>query len=328
MTLYPWQAPQWASVQWSLEQSRLAHALLISGPEGMGKSHFAQALVTSLLCQNRGENQLACGACRSCLLYQSSNHPDFIQIAPEESGKQIGIDAVRALGAFVALKPQQSAHKCILVEEAHMMNSNSANAFLKTLEEPNDNTYLILVTSQPSKLLATIRSRCQVIQFIPEISEAAELWVTNELKELNIVNYDAAQLLNMSGGAPLQALKYAQNGTQLQIDALAKSLCDLAQNRASASQLADKWLKISRESDFFILDWYYRIIHSQLLIDISGKESKSFIVSSEVVALIAKIPQLDLFRFMDEIEKARKAWSSQVNQQLLLEGLFLRWQNL
>ncbi|MCW8983687.1 MAG: DNA polymerase III subunit delta', partial [Gammaproteobacteria bacterium] len=198
MTLYPWQIAQWNNIRWAVEQNRLSHALLLTGPEGMGKSHFAQALVTSLLCQSRGENLQACGECKSCQLYRSDSHPDFFKIAPEEPGKQIGVDAVRALGKFVALKPQQSIHKCILVEDTHMMNSNAANAFLKTLEEPNNNTHLILVTNQPAKLLATIKSRCQMIQFAPDLSETSQQWVEQELVRLNIVNCDAEQLLRMS----------------------------------------------------------------------------------------------------------------------------------
>jgi len=328
MTLFPWQKSQWSNIQWALKQGRLAHALLLTGPEGIGKNHFAQTLVTALLCQSRDENQQACGECRSCQLYQSENHPDFVKIAPEESGKQIGIDTIRSLGAFVALKPQRSEHKCILVEEVHMMNVNAANAFLKTLEEPSDNTHLILVTNQASKLLPTIRSRCQVIQFASDLSEESIAWVERELIQLNMVNCNAEQLLRMSGGAPLQAIKHAQNGTQLQVDSLSRSLCELSQSRLSATQAADKWLKISSESDFFILDWYYRIIHSQLLIELSGKENRSFTVPDETAELIREIPHKVLFRFLDEIEQSKRAWFTQVNRQLLLEGLFLRWQNL
>lgn len=328
MTIYPWQESQWANIQWSLGHNRLAHALLLTGAEGMGKGHFAQMLITSLLCQNRGEGLQACGECHSCHLYNSENHPDFVKLAPEEAGKQIGIEMVRSLGPFVSLKPQLSEHKCILVEAAHMMNSNAANAFLKTLEEPNAKTHLILVTDQPAKLLPTIRSRCQVIQFAPEFNDTSTQWVEQTLSSLNIVNFNAGQLLRMATGAPLQAVKYAQDGTQGQIDALASSLYELSQNRVTATQTAEQWLKISNESDFFVLDWYYRIVHSQLLNRVSGVEHASFSVLGNLTEMINKMPQNRLFHLVDEIASAKKGWSTQANKQLLLEGLFLRWQNL
>jgi len=328
MTLYPWQTAQWANIQWSLEHNRLPHALLLSGSAGMGKSHFAQMLITSLLCQNRGEHLQSCGECHSCRLYSSGNHPDFVQLAPEEPGKQIGIDRVRSLGPFVSLKPQTSEHKCILVEAAHMMNNNAANAFLKTLEEPNEKTHLILVTDQPTKLLPTIRSRCQVIQFAPEYTETSTQWVEQTLSSLNIVNFNAQQLIRMAAGAPLQAVKYAQDGTQEQINALSTALYELSQNRVTASQAAEKWLKISSESDFFVLDWYYRIVHSQLLNRGTGKDNVSFSVLDGITEIINKMPQKSLFHLVDEIATAKKGWSTQANKQLLLEGLFLRWQNL
>jgi len=328
MSLYPWQQSQWTNIQRALEQKRLAHALLLTGPEGMGKSRFAQMLIGSLLCQNRGATLQACGECRSCQLYKSGNHPDFTQIAPEEPGKQIGIDRVRSLGAVVSLKPQLSGHKCILVEEAHMMNNSAANAFLKTLEEPSANTHLILVTNQPAKLLPTIRSRCQLIQFTPDFNEISTRWVEQELTALNIVNINAEQLIGMAAGAPLQAINYARNGTQNQIDEFSKTLLELSQNRATATQATEKWLKISNESDFFVLDWYYQIIHNRLLKMASGKESGTFSIPNAIADLIGKMPKKALFHFIDEIESSKRGWSTQANRQLLLEKLFLHWQNL
>jgi len=208
------------------------------------------------------------------------------------------------------------------------MNSNAANAFLKTLEEPNEKTHLILVTNQPAKLLPTIRSRCQVIQFAPEYSKTSTQWVEQTLSSLNIVNFNAQQLIRMAAGAPLQAVKYAQDGTQEKIDALSTALYELSQNRVTASQAAEKWLKISSESDFFVLDWYYRIVHSQLLNRGSGKGNVSFSVLDGITEIISKMPQKSLFHLVDEIANAKKGWSTQANKQLLLEGLFLRWQNL
>ncbi|HEX5756525.1 MAG TPA: AAA family ATPase, partial [Arenimonas sp.] len=175
----PWQQAVLDTALGALAERRLGHALLLVGPEHMGKAEFADALAQRLLCATPGDDGLACGRCRGCQLYAHGTHPDFrretLQVN-EKTGKQrseIVIDQVRGLGAWFALTPQLGGAQVALIDPADSMNTATSNALLKTLEEPAPNRFLLLVSSRPGRLPATIRSRCQRLLFrLPPRAEA------------------------------------------------------------------------------------------------------------------------------------------------------------
>ena len=142
----------------------LAHAYLFSGDEGIGKRMTALALAAAVNCDIPGQDG-GCGECPSCRKVASLGHPDVHLVAPD--GSELKIDQIRQAQADLSLKPFEGRKKVLLVDGAESMNDASANAFLKTLEEPPGDTLIILVTSMPRGLLQTIRSRCQEITFHP-----------------------------------------------------------------------------------------------------------------------------------------------------------------
>jgi len=176
---YPWQRPLWQGLLDRLRDGRLPHALLLSGPAGMGKQEFASRFSRAILCDSPNEDGSACGQCRGCQLMQAGSHPDYLLVAPEEEGKAIGIDAVRELARFQALKSQYGRQRVIQLQPADALNPNSANALLKTLEEPAGDTILLLTTDRPMALLPTIRSRCQKIIFRPMATPTEEILCRN-----------------------------------------------------------------------------------------------------------------------------------------------------
>ena len=145
-----WLAPHWQRLGAYLETERVPQALLIVGRAGVGKEALAEAFGQKLLCRNPGE--YACGECVSCKLYAAGTLPDFIRIEPEEPGKVIPVDAIRGLIANLALKPQYSGRRVVLITPAHQMNASSANSLLKTLEEPDAHTTVLLLTDSPQSL--------------------------------------------------------------------------------------------------------------------------------------------------------------------------------
>ncbi|MBU0640836.1 MAG: hypothetical protein KKB50_18375 [Planctomycetes bacterium] len=177
----------------ALRSGRTHHAYLFAGPEGVGKEQAARALAARLLCAapDAGGGGLfaraadddvhdvdACGACASCQLFASDNHPDFHlihrglhKLHPERTirtgkGLFLVVDLIRHfLIEPAATKPSQGRAKVFLIREAERMNEGAQNALLKTLEEPPGNTSLILVTSSAGRLRETIRSRCQLVPF-------------------------------------------------------------------------------------------------------------------------------------------------------------------
>ena len=153
---YPWQEPLWQQLA---SRPRHAHAYLLHGPAGIGKRDLAERLMARLLCQKPGGLE-ACGQCKACHLLAAGTHPDVFVLEPEEADKAIKVDQVRELVSFVVQTAQLGGRKVVLLEPAEAMNLNSANALLKSLEEPSGDTVLLLVSHQPSRLLPTVKSRC------------------------------------------------------------------------------------------------------------------------------------------------------------------------
>lgn len=150
----------------SIAANRVAHAYLFEGPNGCGRRTTALALIQAMFC-SLPVNGDACGSCSSCRKCSSGNHPDLHLLAPLPDKRDISIDQVRELQQVLALRPFEANRKACLIEPAERMNDKSANALLKTLEEPPGAALIILLTNQADLLLPTIRSRCQHLRFSP-----------------------------------------------------------------------------------------------------------------------------------------------------------------
>ena len=149
----------------SLKSGKLHHALLFSGIPGIGKTQMAEGLAMLLNCLESKE--APCGICLSCKKIQNRVHPDIYRIEPEEEKEAIAIAPLRDLQSKLHFHPLEGEAKCVLIEPAHAMTLAAANALLKILEEPPQNTYFFLISDQPYRLPATIRSRCQQWGFSP-----------------------------------------------------------------------------------------------------------------------------------------------------------------
>ncbi|MFT5674806.1 MAG: DNA polymerase-3 subunit delta' [Paraglaciecola sp.] len=155
--MYPWLVQPYQQLCQRQKQGKLHHALLLQGHEGIGKNEFAQYLSRYLLCSNK-QSDKACGECQGCRLNAAGSHPDLHII---ESEKQIGVDQIRDAIKKLFGTSQMSGAKVLVIYAAHTMTESSANALLKTLEEPTPNTFLLLTTCKPERLLPTILSRCE-----------------------------------------------------------------------------------------------------------------------------------------------------------------------
>ena len=152
----------------ALQNSSIAHAYLFYGQESIGKKKLAIALAKALNC--KGPDPLdACDECESCLKIERGVHPDFFFIEPTSTPKSrelaIRIETVRDLQKKLAYLPYEGKTKVVVIDSADLLNHQAANSFLKTLEEPPTSTVLILISSNPHRLLPTLLSRCQGIQF-------------------------------------------------------------------------------------------------------------------------------------------------------------------
>ena len=178
--------PEQAAVellQRSLARGRLGHAYLFSGADLNQLELVARTLAKALNCEQRLSPPDSCDACTSCRKIDGDNHPDTQWIRPESKSRVITIDQMRDLMQTMHLKPVQAEYKVGVIVAADRLNPQAANAFLKTLEEPPPKSVLILLTTEPGKILETIISRCLRLNFGGEGArfrdEALVNWLTD-----------------------------------------------------------------------------------------------------------------------------------------------------
>lgn len=263
----PWLFPLMEQFTRQMLEGRFPSAVLLSGPEGVGKIQLAESLAASLLCTHSAAAEtprarLPCGECKSCRLMRGLTHPDFLAVEPEEAGKVIKVDQIRALTDFVYARPQIAQRRVVLLHPAEAMNLNASNALLKTLEEPSADTFLILVSSHPARLLPTIRSRCLKTSLSVPNAEAARRWVAERWTGEGV---DRA-LLN-AHGAPLRALEALEGGDDDQRMAVLEGWKNVLSGTQDVFAMAEEWAKLEPEK---LLDWLMSTLHGQARSDTLG----------------------------------------------------------
>lgn len=201
MTL-PWLKPEQLALADALAGRRLGHAPMLLGSPGVGKRALADWLARRLLCLEPADGH-ACGRCQSCTLLDTGAHPDHFRLARLEDKSEILVDQVREFIASLALTPSVSRARVGVVVPADALNRNAANALLKTLEEPADNVWLVLVTDHEDRLPPTVLSRCQRRYVaVPDPAAALE-WLCQRHGDRGAEACRTA--LGLADGAPLLA---------------------------------------------------------------------------------------------------------------------------
>ena len=190
----------------SIEADRVSHAYIIAGEEGSGRNTLAYCFAKTLQCES-GESQ-SCGQCKSCKQAESGNHPDIIYIFSEEENS-IKVDKIRdELVGTMEIKPYSSRYKIYIIKEGEKMASDAQSALLKTIEEPPEYGIVMIITTQPERLLPTIRSRCVFIQTKPVKESDIHDYLVNECG----VSEDKARFaVEYSQGNLGKAVKLATN---------------------------------------------------------------------------------------------------------------------
>jgi DNA polymerase-3 subunit delta' len=264
--MHPWNQPILEALK--AKRDRLPHALLLHGPRGVGKLELAERVAQLLLCEHADPAARPCDKCDACRWYLAGNHPDFRRVEPEaiakvpmaaeEEGEEgaaaeaparrtkqpslfIRIEQIRELADFLNVGSHRGALRIALVNPAEELYPNAANALLKSLEEPPAGAIFILVSHRPARLLPTIRSRLVGLPVPIPPRDTAIAWLKQQGAE------SPERWLAFSGGAPVQALAYAEEAAGW--DRLLKSPVPV-DDRENLERLAEVLQKIAYDRAF------------------------------------------------------------------------------
>ncbi|TLU69564.1 MULTISPECIES: DNA polymerase III subunit delta' [Enterobacteriaceae] len=220
MKWYPWLRPHFEQLVNGYQSGRGHHALLIQSLPGMGDDALIYAISRFLMCQ-QPQGHKSCGQCRSCQLMQAQTHPDYYALEPEKGKTTLGIDAVRGVSEKLYERARLGGAKVVWLKDAAQLTEAAANALLKTLEEPPENTWFLMACREPGRLLPTLRSRCR----LHHLSVPQEAWAISWLaREVTTSQEAALSALRLCGGAPAAALALLQPKVWTQREQLCQAL--------------------------------------------------------------------------------------------------------
>lgn len=324
---------EWASqvLQTALQQGRVGHAYLFTGPAQVGKTTLARTLAQALLCQSAAPADRPCGVCRACRLTAAGRHPDLILVEPELSGRgkaMLKIETIRQLQQSLQLAPYEGKYKIAILSQFDAANPNAANAFLKTLEEPPPSVILLLTALAAEAVLETIRSRCRVIPLRP----TAAAVIAQALQQRAAVPAERARLLaHLAQGRFGWAWNAAQDSTLLttrtaQLEQLHQVLAGGRRPRFQlAAQLAGQPERLPPLLEIWISWW------RDVLLAVHGDPADAFTNldrADEVQRLAHQWSADAIGAALHATQTALWQLEHNVNTQLALEGLFLRYPQL
>jgi len=310
--MLPWQSAARERLETAIAGSRLPHALLLQGPAGIGKGQFAAALAAALVCSGRGARLEACGACGECALTRAASHPDLHWLRRAEDRKTISVDQVRELAERLSMTSMRRGRRIAIVTPAHAMTINAQNALLKTLEEPAAGTLLVLVSSRPSAILPTLRSRCQRVELARPGEDLARAWLTGELG-----TEPPARLLELAHGAPFRALELAPHAAALDgqmSDLLESYLAGRRDVTATAEDMLGEGLPARLD---WLESWLGDLARRQLLADAKPVTLPARAVLQRVGG---EVNITALFGLVDRLREAKRLLDGPVAGQLLVES--------
>lgn len=294
--IYPWLSSLYQQLQIRVCDNTLHHALLFVSDNDLGQSQLIDVLAKSLVCEHHN----ACGKCKACRLYEGNAHPDVHYVRSEKS--TIGVDLIRTMGDFVHQTAQLMGNKVVVIEDIEQLTTAASNSLLKTLEEPTQNTYLLLNTNNVDVLLATLKSRCEKIRMpVPNQHQSIE-WLSQQ--GINVANLNSLQAY---GGSPIEYYQSLHN-EQLNFDTLCDDLQSLLDKRSSVLSLVSKWEGCADR----VGDWLY-LICTQNYQQILNREHK-------LSAFDATFNLLELCKHY-----APSLRQAGINKKLLLQDLFARY---
>lgn len=308
----------------SIATNRVAHAYLFEGPSGCGRRTTALALIQVIFCK-APVNGDACGNCSSCKKLVAGNHPDLQQLSPLPDKRDISIEQIRELQQVLSLRPFEANRKACLIEPAERMNEKSANALLKTLEEPPGHALIILLTTQADLLLSTIRSRCQHLRFSP----LDDVILTELLVQQGMGHQLATELAPLAEGSMERALTLDGESDEARRRELLAILSQTATKRVGSIFDAAESLSGSRDETISTLDLLVSLLRDLLLICTTGQTGvANRFLRTELSIEAARFTQAGAMHALELALATRKSVLGNANSKLALEHLLLGYDRL
>ena len=285
---------------------RVPHAVLLTGPVGVGKRAAATWIAARHLA-------IETDAPLPGYPVRTLEHADLHWVAPLEDKQTIGIEQIRELVAEFSLTSYEGHGKVAIIEPANAMTHNAANSLLKTLEEPPGAAILILIADRAGRLPATIFSRCQRIDISLPGEQEALAWL-DQLQP----GTDWRSALRLAGGAPLAALAALE-----QLDthtSMSRDFAAVAKGRVSPIEVAARWMKLDTA---FVLDWMAREVQEAILV--ASNAAQGPVTPAIDESVLKRMDRRNLFCYLDIINRLRGQPKGSFNVQLTLESLLIDW---
>jgi DNA polymerase III subunit delta' len=321
-------------LQRSLERGRLSHAYLFSGANLGELEGVARALAKTLNCGQPFRRAGAafpsdsCDRCPSCRKIDEDNHPDLQWVRPESKSRIITIDQMRELIQTISLKPNEAAWKVAVIVAADRLNVQAANAFLKTLEEPPANSVILLLSTEPERILETVRSRCLRLSFSGESGPRLQPEYRTWLSQFSELAQQPHQNL-LSRYRLLGALLAKLNELKADSEKVLTARSPLERYDEIDSRLRDKWedeLAAAVEADYrrrrgellLALQWWLRDIWVQAFA--LGQDLLSFPdLANAAQAVASRISGREALENIEVLEQTQRLLGSNVQEALALE---------
>ena len=323
-----WLRAPWERLRQSLAENRLPHALLVTGEQGVGKRFFADQFAELLVCERPDMSSgVKCGQCKQCELTAAGTHPDIRRYAPEKS-RMIRIDQIRSLAAFAVASPQVAGRKIALIDRADQLNINSANALLKTLEEPVADLVLILLQESGRPILPTIRSRCQVQPIATPSAEQAGQWLQEQLNRMNLETPPTAgqcrRALGLAANAPRLALEYLTGDFLTQRNDAFEQFRQFMKGQISVGEAAKPFKTLGLEASLWLFEGWAGDL-AQLGAGGTARDEEA----SDMLRFLARNnPAWRAHELIDMIHESRSAGAYNVSPEMEAGRLLIAWQKL
>ncbi len=315
--LLPWLEPTLVRFDAARRAGNLGHAWLISGPAGVGKVNLALVLARRLLGHEGKPDELQPGAALEAMAARrepADRHPDLHWLHPEEDKETISVDQVRDITATFTLTAHRGGAKVVVIEPAEALTTAAANALLKTLEEPSPRGYLLLLSHQPGRLPATIRSRCQHVALPPPDADALARW-------LGLAPAIVAEARRAVGSAPLAVAAAIQEENFSSFKNLENDLADLSQDKIDPQAVAQAWAK---GDTALALSWLKRRLHEAIRARLAQPQGPTEVTVPPPTTLHnawRALPTRALFDEYDRAEKLLNQLGSGLNVELALVAM-------